>query len=423
MEDMYSLRIKYSSYSCFFVNFAVTMRRLLLFYILLFCAFLPIAAQKKEIAAAKDQVKAGRDLPKAEQSMVNLLKDSANRSNEKIWNVLFESLQKQYNDGNEKLYLKQKYDTASLFNIASRMFTYMEAYDSIDAMPDKKGRVKLKMRSDNASKLNQLRPNLYNGGIYFLSKQNYKDAYKLFDQYISTAEEPMFKNYNYATKDKHLPQAAYWAVFCGYKLQDAKKVYHHTYLAMKDTAHNEPMLQYLAATYILDKDTSRCVETLTEGFKKYPRSDFFFPHLIDYYSKKKDFEKALSVTDYALKADSTSKTAWITKSTVLLNIGDYDRSLAISDSILKVDSTMAEAWLNSGLARFNKGVALDKNNQTLRKKRQQILELYKDALPYIEQYRKLCPKASDKWALPLYTIYLNLNMGSKFDEIDKILNK
>ena len=28
-----------------------------------------------------------------------------------------------------------------------------------------------------------------------------------------------------------------------------------------------------------------------------------------------------------------------------------------------------------------------------------------------------------KWAFPLYTIYLNLNMGKEFDEIDKIMKK
>lgn len=397
------------------------MRRIFTIYILLLLVVLPSVAQKKEIAAAQDLLKANKDFNKVEESMTKLLKDSLNRDNEKIWSVLFESLQKQYNEGNEKLYLKQKYDTASLFNIASRMFTYMEAYDSIDALPDKKGRVRPKMRKDNAAKLNVLRPNLYNGGIYFVSKQKYGDGYRFFDQYIETAEEPMFKSYDYSTKDNHLPEAAYWAVFCGYKMKDAGKVYHHTYLALKDTVRNESMLQYLAATYLIDKDTIRCLETLKEGFKKYPRSDFFFPHLIDYYSKKRDWKNALDATDYALESDSTNKSAWLTKSTVLLNTGDYDGCLAISDSILKCDSTLSEAWLNSGLARFNKGVSLDKNIQTLRKRRQEILSLYKEALPYLEQYRKQNPKASDKWALPLYTIYLNLNMGTKFDEIDKIL--
>ena len=74
-------------------------------------------AQKKELIAAKDQVKAGKDLDKAQASMRKLLADSVNRSNKKIWSVLFDAVRKQYEQGNEKLYLKQAYDTAKLFNL------------------------------------------------------------------------------------------------------------------------------------------------------------------------------------------------------------------------------------------------------------------------------------------------------------------
>lgn len=406
------------------------MKRSIIFYILLFLLFLPAAAQKKEINAARDNVKAGKNLDKAEQSMMTLLKDSDNRDNKKIWTVLFGSLQKQYAQGNEKLYLKQKYDTASLFNIASRMFTVMEAYDSIDALPDKKGRVRPEKRKDNAKLLNTIRPNLYNGGIYYIKKQNYNQAYKLLDQYISAADLPMFKSYNYTEKDKYLPSAAYWAVYCGYKLKDANKVLHNTYLALKDVARQESMLQYLSATYKLEKDTTRWIETLTDGINKYPKSDYFFPHLIEYYSGKNDWDAALSITNKTLKADSTNRKVWLTKSTILLNTGDFEKSYEIADSLVKLDtiavkgkSDIAEAWLNAGLALFNQGVALDKNVQTIRRNRRKILEYYRKALPYIETYRKLMPKNKDKWALPLYTIYLNLNMGKQFDEIDHLLRK
>lgn len=396
------------------------------FIFILFLLFLPLSnqrlyAQKKEINEAIDKLKANKDLDKVEASMTKLLKDSDNRHNEKIWNLLFESLQKQYKAGNEKLYLKQKYDTAALFNIASRLFTAMTDYDSIDALPDKKGRVRPKMRKQSASALNTIRPNLFNGGIYYIGKQNYKQAYTLLDQYISAADMPMFKTYNYSTKDKYLPTAAYWAAYCGFKMSDPTRVLHNTYLALKDKAHHESMMQYLAATYMLEKDTARSVETLKEGFHAYPKSSYFYAHLIDYYSKRSEWKEASDLTDKAIEADSTNATAWLAKSTLLINTGDYEHSFLIADSLLKRDSTMTETWLNAGLAKFNMGVNLDKNPQSVRQKRQQILKYYKEALPYLEQYRRLAPKETDKWALPLYTIYLNLNMGKQFDEIDKIL--
>lgn len=398
------------------------MKRIVATFILIL-SFAPIFAQKKEINAAIDNLKANKDLDKVEASMMTLLKDSSNTSNDKIWDLLFESLKKQYQAGNEKLYLKQNYDTASLFNIASRMFTFMTRYDSIEAKPDKRGRVKLKMRKQNSNTLNSLRPNLFNGGIYYIGKQNYSQAYTLFDQYVSAAEMPIFKSYNYSVKDINLPKAAYWAAYCGYKLNDPQKVLHNTYLALKDKEHTESMMQYLAATYMLENDTTRSIETLEEGFSLYPKSEYFFSHLMDYYSKNSNWAKANVMTNKAIKADSTNLRAWIAKSTILINSGEYENSFRISQSILKKDSTLEEAWLNAGLAKYNQGVNMEHDTQDFKLKRQQILQYYKEALPYLEKYRTLCPNNADKWAMPLYSIYLNLNMGKQFDEIDGIINK
>lgn len=400
---------------------AVFLWTLLLTFLL--CQPMELCAQKKEITAAKEMVKKNNNLERAEQSMQNLLKDSSNRTNKKIWSILFDAQKKQYDQGNEKIYLKQQYDTATLFNVASRMFRQMEAYDSIEAQPDKKGQVKFSMRKDHASMLSHLRPNLYNGGLYFIAKKKYAEAYQLFDQYIDAANQPLFSAYHYQEKDTLLPEAAYWAVYCAYKMQDSPKTLHHTYLALKDTAHYEMMLQYLSETYRRDGDTLRYVSTLTEGSERYPLSIFFYSHLIEYYSAEAEWDNALKLTDRVLKEDSTNEVFLLTKSTVLLNTGDYAQSFAISKSLIQRNDSLAEAYLNAGLAKFNEGVMLDKNVQTTAKRRNQILSYYKEALPYLETFRKLRPEQKDKWALPLYTIYLNLNMGKEFDEVDKLMKK
>lgn len=380
-------------------------------------------AQKKQITSAKENVKKGSNLENAEQTMMSLLKDSANRHNVKIWYVLFDALKKQYEQGNEKIYLKQNYDTANLFNIASRMFQQMEAFDSIDALPDEKGRVKLIMRKENAALLNRLRPNLLNGGHYFVRKKKYEDAYRLFNQYIDAARQPLFATYRYNENDNNIPEASYWAVYCAYKMEDSEKTLRHTYQALKDKEHYEMMLQYLSETYKRDADTSRYVKTLTEGFLKFPKSLFFYSHLIEYYSHTAQWEDALTLTNKALATDSTNHYFWQTKGTILLNMGEFAQSFDISQRLIAENDSLPEIWLNAGLSKFNMGVGLDKNIQVSAKQRNSILQHYKDALPYLEKYRTLRPDRKDKWALPLYTIYLNLNMGAKFDEIDKLMEK
>jgi hypothetical protein len=180
------------------------MKRLLLFIFILTLSYASMA-QKKEISQAKEYVKKGTNLDTAEKLMTTLLKDSANRKNEKIWNVLFDAVSKQYDQGNEKLYLKQKYDTASLFILGRKMFSILESLDSLDMKPDSRGRVKLKYREKNAEFLNGYRANLFNGGAYFISKHNYQDAYDCFNAYLDCAQQPLFSRYKYSETDKRIP--------------------------------------------------------------------------------------------------------------------------------------------------------------------------------------------------------------------------
>ena len=395
--------------------------------IMLFIVLLSIGcnafSQKKEINTARDWVKKGKNLEKAELSMRRLLEDSANQRNTKIWDVLFESLRKQYQVGNEKLYLKHKYDTVSLFNTTSRMFSIMVHYDSIDVLPDKKGRVKMTCRKANAELLNTIRPNLYNGGVFLISKQKYPEAYTMLDQYLATASQPMFKGYDYGEKDKNIPTVSYWAMYCGYKMNDTAKVLRHAPLALQDSLHHEMAMQYLSETYMLMRDTSNYVRTLKKGFEQYPRTTFFYSHLVDFYSRNRQWEKALDLTNRALDANKTQKMYHITKSSLLLNLGKYKEGFDICDSLLQVGDSLPEAYLNAGLAKFNAGVTIEKLSVKSNRPKKDILKLYQEALPYLQTYRKLCPEKLDVWGLPLYTIYLSLNMGKEFDEIDRLIKK
>ena len=392
---------------------------------ILICVFicLPLIAwgQKKTMTQVKDYIKSGKNLDKAEKLMTDLLNDSSSRGNEKVWLLLFESQRKQYDQGNEKLYLKEKYDTTALFLVGKRMFDTLEGLDSLDRLPDARGKVKLKYRDRSAELLNIYRPNLFNGGVFFMKKHDFSRAYDFFDTYINSAVKPMFARYQYAERDKRLPEAAYWASYCGYKLEKPQLTLRHTYQALKDSVHLPYMLQYLAETYKLEKDTARYVQTLKDGFSKYPKFPFFFSRLIDYYSHIGAYDEAMKSCDEALQTDSVNTLFRYAKSSLLLTMGHYKQSFAISKALIAENDTLADAYLNAGLALFDQAVELDKKTQSGSKKYNQILELYRKAMPYLEKYRAMAPDQKDKWALPLYTIYLNLNMGKQFDEIDKLI--
>jgi hypothetical protein len=376
-------------------------------------------AQKKEISQAKTIVKSGKNLAQAEQQMRKLLKDSVNQKNIKVWVILTEAVRGQYLAGNERMYLRQQQDTAALFKLALKMFGDYQSLDSVDALPDKKGRVHLKYRNSNSAFLNIYRPNLYNGGVYFLRKQNYKEAFSMIDAFLDCQRQPLFENYHYE-RDTLNRTAAFWTVLCGYQTGDHEMALKYKDLALQDTLHLESCFQYLAEIYKQQGDKPNYEWSLVKGFECNPSSSYFFPRLIDYYNTSNQTERAMTIVNEALQTNDSSELFLFAKSNLLLNQGDYDECIAICDTLIARNDTLADAYYNAGVAYVNKAFLLEKGKVDI-KQRREIRQLYQKALPYMERYRALAPQEKDKWAAALYNIYLKLNMGKQFEEIDQML--
>lgn len=381
----------------------------------------PVVAQKKQISQAKTNIKNGTNLENTEKSMRQLLADSANSRNEKVWLLLFNSVRKQYEQGNEKLYLKQNYDTAQLFLLAKKMFDVLEEFDSIESIPDANGHVKVHYRSKHAAFLDRYRQNIYSGGSFFIRKQRYQDAYNMYDTYIRCASHPLFSQYNYAETDKWLPEASYWSVFCGYKLKNPQLAMEYSGMAKLDSAHHVYLLQYMSELYLQKGDTASYVSTLTEGFEQYPSYSFFCPRLVDYYCLQHRFDNALEVVNKALRTEPANWLYRFAKSTILMNTGEYDDCISLCDELIGENDTIPDVFYNAGLSYYRKAIEKEQEVRSDRKRKSEVLELYRRSLPYLERYRALAPDQSKRWLMPLYTIYLNLNMGEEFEEMERLL--
>ena len=374
------------------------------------------AGQRRQIGDARTILKSGKNFDKAEKLMTDLLKDSANLDNKRIYEVWLQAVEKQYAQLNEKMYMKQQVDTAQLFTLTKRLFTVAERLDSLDMQPDKKGKVNLEYRKANSVQLMGYRPNLFYGGAYHIRKGSFNQAFDFFETYIDCAQQPLFSEQDLMNTDDMMGEAAYWAMYSGYRLNDPVLTLRHLELARRDTAKLEQTLQYAAEAWKMLKDDSRYQDLLWEGFRLDPTSAYFFPRLMDSYTTKGNYEQGLAVACEALKADSTNLLYLFAKSTMLLNLGRYAECLQTSEQIINLDSQMADAYYNAGTACLNIVLNMDS-----RKHKKQIKRMYQRALPYMEAYRRLAPQEKDRWAPALYRIYFNLNMGKQFDEIDKIL--
>lgn len=388
------------------------------FLVLAAMAFSASPAQRKELSQARTILKSGKRVEEAEKLMTNLLKDTVNRTNKRIYALWYESVLMQYQTVNEKLYMKQKQDTAQFYNLTRRLFTVAETLDSLDARPNNKGKVSLEYRQENAEQLLKYRPNLYYACTYFIRKGDYKTAYAYGEAYMDCARQPLFADHRLDSLDARMPEVAYWTTYCGYRQDNPVLTLRYRQLALQDTARRESTLQFIAEARRQLKDDSLYVATLRKGFAYAPENNYFFPRLMDFYNTRGDYQRALSTVDEALRHNSRSELFLFAKSTVLFNIGRYDESIALSDTLIAMNDSLPEPYYNAGTAYINKALKL----HPLREKKQ-VRSTYSLARPYMERYRKLAPQQKQKWGPALYRIYLNLNMGKQFDEIDRLLKE
>jgi hypothetical protein len=379
-------------------------------------------AQKKELSQARSYIKSGKDYDKAEKLMTGLLADPAHRTNVKVYATWYDAISGQYAQANEKLYLKQAYDTAAFFNITKRLYTVAETLDSLDMQPDEKGRVKPEYRKDHAEQLNLLRPNLYYGGTYQVRREDYRTAFEYFDLYIGAAHQPLFTGYKYLENDKLISQAAYWSALCGFKLQDPKMTLKYSQLALTDHDKSKFVLHYMCEAYQQLKNQTEYLNTLNLGFKLFPSYPYFFPRLADYYKAEGKNETVLQLAEQGLRKYPNNSLFLLAKSIALLNMSRYDECITVSQQMIATNKDQAEPYFSIATCYLNQALSLEQLNEP-RKYRQQLVKLYTDACPYMEKYRQLAPFDSQRWGPALYRIYLNLNKGKQFEEIDRLMRK
>ena len=378
-------------------------------------------AQKKELSEAKTYIKSGKNLDKAETLLrkVIAMPEQAVKVDNHV--LLADVMRKQYEQSNEKLYLRQLSDTAKIFPLLIRMFQTYETLDSVDALPDKKGRVDIRYRKKNGEYLNTFRPNLFQGTIFSMRQKKYQEALNCVDAYMECHRQPLFAQFNYAETDTLRFKAAYWGVMAARQLCNYDAIARYEDMAQQYEQRAPHVVSVLYEAYLQKGDTAKAVGFLRRGFSKYSEHPFFFPRLVDYYSSRNQIDTVKAIVDRALELEPGNQFYRMARNTVQLNMGEYDNCIILGDSLLHTNDKMSVAYLNVGSAYFNKALLREKQGKESKKKRKEVNAFYEKAMPYLEKFRQLRPKSQERWAPMLYTIYLNLNQGEKFDEIDNLI--
>lgn len=409
------------------------MKCYLIFYILLFLGQQVLAQEPVKLRTllkdARMAIKNNRGQEAAEKKLLDVLgRGDIGTAEEAEIYFTAQELRRSINDQeNLKVYLRQSYDTIKFFSTILQMHQYILRCDSAEQA----GRKKFVHRKKGREVLLAYRKNLLNGGKYLLQKGRAAEAFPYFDMYLKTVDEPMMEFSMSLQADTLLPRVAYWATLSAYNANqpEAALRYMDYAIAGTDSTLRVSLTEYQALCYLAVGDTAQWLKTLKRGVQYYPHHDFFYLHLMNYYDTQKAYTEGLALSERMMDKVGVRDIYWFGKCQMYMGQKDYDHCITAANQVIGLDSLFVDAYYNKGIAYLNKAIAFaqtastDLHSAKSRRDRATLRGLYGYARGPMEKVRALQPEDKQRWGEPLYSIYLNLNLGEEFAAIEKLLNE
>ena len=405
-------------------------------------------AAKEAAKALKAEIKAANKVLRDAQGQLNSIDgniDQANAlieaamenkhtaSNPDTWYTAGKIQEKYYNQENEKMYLQQPYNQDKFFGSLSKMFDYFIKCDSLEQIPDAKGKVIAKYRPETSEFLSRVRINLVSGGVTYFNEDSNAKAFDLFSQYIDVASAPLLAAYNLQETDTLMYEIAYYATLAGLKMEDYNKALKYVDLAMNKADVAQKAIEYKAMAYINLGDTANWINTLKVGVEKYPSVEYFYSNLISYYNNNGNTDELVAFADEML-AKNPLPIFHFVKGFVYQNQKEYDKAIEEYKIAIEKNPNYTGAYRNLGICycqlaqdESDKMTSMNIKSKEYKAHKEVVTSYYKLALPIYETLRKIDdgtdPDVYSAWTNGLYTCYYMLNMGKEFEEIEKIINQ
>ncbi len=320
-------------------------------------------------------------------------------------------------------------DLDAFYTSAKRLVYELEVCDSLDNLPNAKGKVAPKYSDFIKEALYENRNLMYNGGSHYYNKGNYTEAYNMFAKFVDLAEYPLLKDVIKPAEKPFNITAAYNAVLCAMQLEDYAKVLKYADYAMLDEAKANNIFRYKANAYQAMGETDKWLALLKEGVVKFPEDPFFYQTLIQHYDKQGSKEALNTLADELIASNPSNPLFVYLKGYIAQQQENMDEALVWYKKTLEVDGNYLNALRNIAVVYVAKAQEYSAKQATakldrakLKKDKEIINGYFKEALPYFEKLRELAPDRKDLWLNGLSQCYYNLNMEAQLKEIESLAN-
>ena len=386
--------------------------------------------QKKAVTDALRLAKDSKqpNFSEARAKIKAALQHDETKNDAKTWYTAGQIENLQFDKESTKLILGQQPNETVMYEALFNIYPFFEKTYQMDMLPDAKGNVKPKFSKDMRSILKANLPHYINGGIHHFDNDSQK-AYEFFNQYITISDWALLKEGETATSavDSNYIFANFYAALAAISLDHETAVY-----ALKRTSkidyRLEDVFKYLAQTYYNADDTENFEKALVDGLAASPKNEYFLINLVNIYLESDRNDKALENTLTAISIDPNNYQLYNVAGFIYeKSLKQFDKAEEYFKKAIELDDTVSDTYVNLGRIFFNQGVVqLELANEIAdvkkyNEERDKAKDLFRKSLPYFEKGFQLDPNPSMDIKITLRSIYYNLDMGDKLEEMTKII--
>ena len=270
-------------------------------------------------------------------------------------------------------------------------------------------------------KLTLLTNDLTNQAVEAFQEDNYKKALSSFEQILEINNLPIIKADNPGAIDTVI---LFNSGLAAYNAEEYDKAIEYYGEAAKYGYNGARTYSLLAQTYQAKEDTLGALNTLKEGFEKYPEDQIVLESMIQIYMDMDKTDDAMKYLEMAIQNDPTVPRYYFAQGALYEKLGDEANAIKTYKKCIEIDSEFFNAYYNLGALYYNKGVkqmeiAKDvppNENAKYEAEMAKADDWFKEALPYMEKCNQLQPE--DKMTLEsLKNLYYRLKMMDKYNAV------
>jgi tetratricopeptide (TPR) repeat protein len=388
--------------------------------------------QKKALNSAKNEMK--RDNPNIEDArsfITEAINDPETKDNVETWFVAGSIENKQLDIEQVKMFKSEAPNEELMYSALLKIIPYFEKADELDQIPNEKGKVKPKYRKDMKMIISANSFQYPNAGIYFYNKEDYKNAFLAFKQYVDIPDMAMYKEDTkpvISKNDSSYIQIKYNAANMASMLAD-HPVAIELFSSLKNSGYEEnEVFRRLTYEYNQINDSIGLLNVLKEGVAKFPNDEYFLLNLIDKHIQSGRLQEAITYITLAIEHNPSDPILYDALGVIYENTNESEKSIQSYEKALEFDPNNAKILKHMGMVHYNLGVKARGAADELSDKTLSEQELaksknhFKESLPFFEKAFSI--DSTDKETIfCLRSVYYSLAMGDEFEKMDAIYTK